>query len=181
MDTPTPTPPITAAREISVPRRTPSGLLEALEAHVLAETTSPEEARQIQGNIAHVSHGIDTRLRGGFITPEQTRDILGDKLFRGAESANALYGTNLTPDIVAQVRFKFTKGEAENALRLKTPISLHMRNSVMEKVPNHPPCAISTTHNRGKPSTATTRAGTRMKTSQKTPPTSSNGVRQLRA
>ncbi len=88
---------------------------------------SPEQLAQVRAQLAEVTQQVNTRLRGRLITPDQTQEIMGDRLFRGADAANKLYGTNLTPDIVAQIPFKFTEAEAQNALGLGTPISLHVK------------------------------------------------------
>lgn len=113
------------SQEISVPRRTPSGLIEALSAHALAETTSPEDAKKIKQGIGQISSGIDTRLRGRLINADQAREILGPDLFFGAEVLKATHGIKLSKKILDRIPLNLTEQDALECKRLNHRVSLH--------------------------------------------------------
>lgn len=112
--------------DISAPRTHTTGQFEAIRTVIDSSVTTPEQLLAIRARLAQETENVNARLRGRLITPEQAQEILGSELFFGADSANKLYGTNLTSEIVSQVPFKFSEAEAQNALRLGTPISLHV-------------------------------------------------------
>ncbi len=114
--------------DISTPRTHTTGQFEAVRVVTDAPETNSEQLLAIRAKLAQEINHVNTRLRGRLITPEQTREIFeGTNLFRGTDEANQLYGTRLTPEIVAQVPFTLSEGEVSNALRLRTPISLHVK------------------------------------------------------
>lgn len=128
MNTPTPAPghtPITP--EISTPRTGVTGQFEAIRTTTTAPETNTTQLLAIRERLAQESEHVNARLRGIPVTLEQAAQILGPKLFLDHTSTNKLYGTRLTPEIVAQIPFSLTEGEANNALRLKTPVSLHVK------------------------------------------------------
>lgn len=113
------------SQEISVPRRTPSGLIEALSAHALAETTSPEDAKKIKQGIGQISSGIDTRLRGRLINADQAREILGLDLFLGADVLEKTRGIKLPKEVLDQIPLNLTEQDALECKRLNHRVSLH--------------------------------------------------------
>lgn len=127
MDTQAPVQPPVPPVEISTPRTGVTGQFEVIRTTTTAPETNRTQLLAIRERLAQESEHVNARLRGLPVTLDQAREILGPKLFLGSDSANKLYGTQLTPEIVAQIPFNLTEGELKNALRLKTPISLHVK------------------------------------------------------
>lgn len=116
---------------ISTPHTRTTEQFEAIRTVTTAPETEEKELLAIRDRLAQEMEAVNARLRGRLITPEQAREIIGDELFFGVDSANKLYGTSLTPEAIANLPFNLTEAQVENAARLGHTIALHVPVSML--------------------------------------------------